>query len=336
MQVLFRKTLNLFVSYPVLWLPFVVAELLTNVLHQLRHLTLRPLLNWFSARHTVFGGESQHLDQAAEAKTRVVEFLLQEGTSYLQAFLTAVALVLTAVLVYMILRGQTSGFAAALSALRDYPRRMGVYALKFWVLGLLFFALIGFPVISLVSAFTNSSPTVWNIVAKSESLLTLPVIAWIMAPIALALVRPADSAPPSSMQKQQARYFWIAVGFIGLLMAWLIDPPLIKLTARLSWQPVLSSLRSLLVESHSVLLYIGLALIAAEEPLPDFPPLGSRIKTFLEPLMPLHFRSCADGEPKSCADGERESCADGEPKSSADGEPKSCADGEPKSCADGS
>jgi hypothetical protein len=304
MQTLFRKTLKLFAAYPILWLPFVCAELLGMGLNSLRHLTLRPLLDWFATRQSVLGGESQHLDRLAEGKTRAVEFLLLQGTNYLTSFLTAVALVLTASLVFMVLRGQKPSIATALSALRDYQRRIAVYALKNWALGLLFLALIGFPVSSLVSAYTSASPTVWNIVAGCEVLLTLPCVAWIMAPIALALLRPADSEPVSPLQKRQARYFWIAVGVVGFALSWVLHPLLNLPTTHLPGQPVLSYLRALLVASPNVLLYIALALIAADEPLPDLPPLGPRIRKTLEPLMPLHFRPSAEGENESSANSE--------------------------------
>jgi hypothetical protein len=309
MQALIRKTVNLFVSYPILWLPFIIAELLDDGLNSLRSLTTKPLIYWFATRHTAFGSEFRDFDKTAENKVLMVSHLLVQGTHYLSALLTATALVLTGALVALVLRGQKPDLATAVSVLRAYPRRIAVYAAKNWALGMLLFALVGFPVSSLLQAYANPTPTVWNIVGKSEALLTLPCYAWIMAPISLAFLRPAGSAAVSPRQRQQARYFSILVGVAGILLSWLLMPLLIKLTAHLPWQPVLFSLGSLLVRPTSVLLYIGLALIAFEESMPDLPPLGPRIKKILEPLMPLHFRS---GQEAASANGENESCVHGE------------------------
>jgi len=314
MQALIRKTLKLFASYPVLWLPFVCAELVGIGLDSLQRLTLKPLLTWFATRHTVFGGEDQVYDQAAQHKAIMASMPLEWGTRYLTFCLSAIALLLTAALVSMILRGQKPDLATAVAeALRAYPRRIAAYALKFWVLSTLLYALVGQPTSFLFKSLPNVTFAVWNVIWGSETLLILLCSAWIMAPISLALLRPADAVPASPLQRQQARFFSIGITVATFLLSRLLDPPILKLIGNIPYRRGIFSVTSLPIQLPNVFLLIALALIASEseEAMPDLPPLGPRIKRALEPLMPLHFRSCPD---TASAEGEQESCADGESK----------------------
>jgi hypothetical protein len=295
MKALFRKTLNLFVTYPVLWLPFVVTELLSIGLSSLHNLARKPLFDWFATRHTAYGGEIHVYDQVAQHKTMMALFPLDWGTHYLVAYLTAGSLVLTAALVAMVLHGEKPDLAPAVADLRRYPRRIAFYALKYWALSLLLYALIVLPTSSLYQSLPNLTLTNWNVIWGSGALLTMLLSAWIMAPISLALLRPADAAPVSSGQKGLARYFSIAVTVAVFLLARLLDPLILKLIGKNTYGHAIFSLTSLPIHLPSVLLLIAIALIASEEPQPDFPPLGPRIRKILEPFMPLHFGPGADG-----------------------------------------
>jgi hypothetical protein len=124
-------------------------------------------------------------------------------------------------------------------------------------------------------------------------LLSMLCTAWIVAPLAIALIRPINAIAVSAERKKLGRNIAMLSGSAAIVLNQLWNLLIIQLIRlmRIShprldgFQPLVS----LVVNLPFLLLFIALTLIAAEDPLEtrsDGTPKTSRL---FEVLMPLHF-----------------------------------------------
>ncbi len=297
MQKLWRKTLELLRKYPILWVPYVCADLLTSCIAGLRHLGTKAVFRWIITKHlhSVLGGDATttNLDHAAIVKTELLSAPLQWLTTYVNACIYVVALVLTTALVAIILRGEKPDLAAALPALRTYPRRILLFALILLALTMVLTAFIGLPLSYVLNVKYLKSQILISVAIVGIELLGMLCSAWIMAPIAVALIRPKDTIAVSAEPKRLARDFAILSGAATIALSQLLSLLIVKLVAASHLVahvlPVIWSLNSLIVNSPFILLFIALALIAAEDSLEIQSDRTPKTRKLFEALMPLHF-----------------------------------------------
>lgn len=290
---LWRKTIELLRKYPILWVPYLCADVATSCLTWLRRLASKAIFHWVATKHlhSVLGGDvvTTNFDYDTMKKALRLSAPLEWVTQYVNACLYVAALILVAVLVAMVLRGEKPDLAAAAPTLRTYSRRILLFALIFCALTLVLTALAILPSNYLLSVKLQQS-RVFLALLIGEELLTTICSAWIMTPIAIALIRPRDAVAVSVERRSLGRRFAVLVGatviglsqLSGLLMTRL--GPISNLG-----QAVLRPLDSLVVNAPCILLFIALALIAAEDPLEIQSVPLPKTRKLLQDLMPLHF-----------------------------------------------
>jgi hypothetical protein len=292
---LWRKIIELFRKYPILWVPYICADLAASGLTSLRHLAGNAIFHWVATRHlhSVLGGDlvTTNPDSAVFKKAMLLAAPLGWATDYVNACLYIAALVLTAALVVTILRSEKPSAAAALPTLRTYLKRILIYALIFCALTLALTDLILLPTSYLLSGRLERSQILLNGTMLGEQLLSLICTAWIMAPLAIALVRPADAAAVSAERKKLGRIAAMLAGAVTIVLEELSALLIIR-HVRFSHfgLAVFNPVNSLVVNSPLILLFIALAVIAAEDPLEIRNGSNPRTPRLLETLMPLHFR----------------------------------------------
>lgn len=261
MKELWRKTTKLFLNYPVLWLPYVCARLLNDLLDSLWHAV--PIFRWLTTttHRSVLGGAPVQVHSAAASSRLWLFSVIELSLRYPNLCLDTVAIVVTAALVAMIVRGEQPRLRAALAELRAYPKRILGYSFKLYLLELVFATFVSYPALRLM----NRMGRVANYaLLEGQFLVGLVLIAWIITPITIRLLRVPGAEPPSADEKRRGRYFIILTGIGAFALSAALFPPLFKLVAlRPSPEYVYASLVSLVLSFPVLLGDIAVALIAA-------------------------------------------------------------------------
>jgi hypothetical protein len=288
MKNLWSKTAFVLRRYPILWAPYAVAMLLTCSLSLFRRFVSNRILPWIATRQveSVLGGNfaPRDFDSVPMQTVRQLRSALEWGTRYVNICIVALALVLTAMMVSVILRGEGPAFAAAGTRLRTYPTRILVYSSKVWLLSLLLSVALWWPIhLSVTNLYKGYS------VSDGLDLLGRLCFAWVMAPIAIKLLRPAESAALPVLDKRLARYIYLATITAEYLMEYLLRP-LVSIPGLYSsnakyaaycFSPLISGL-------PFVFLYVAFALIADPDLQERVVPVEFWLPEWLRSLMPLH------------------------------------------------
>jgi hypothetical protein len=268
MRELSSKAAELFRKNPVLWLPFFCAHLLTSCLVWVRKFATHEILAWIMTKRSVLGGNLGRSDLHSDTIQTIerISFSMQWGTIYVDSCLNAIALVLTAVLLGMIVRSQRPSLATAFAALRYYPERILFYSLKFWLLSVVLDALMAWPASHLLETMPNRIKWILLALTDGQVLLTMLCSAWVMAPIAIRLLRPVDSGIVSAEDKRKGRYFYMLTVAAMFTLSRILFPLVTRLPFNATYERAIVDLASFVVSFLSVLLFIALALLAASDP----------------------------------------------------------------------
>jgi hypothetical protein len=305
MRKLWREAANLFLKYPILWLPAVCAGLLNVSLELLRRAATTQVFYWLSTRPSLLGGAPVHVyGEVAYTRTFWISGLMEWSHRYLTICLDTVALVLTATLVTMIVRGEQPRFRVALAELWNYPRRILGYSFTLYGLVVIFDVFVSLPALRLLHWVTNLTATTEWIRAvnftltRGQSLVSLILFAWIITPVTIRLLRAPGAEPPSSDEKKLGRYLVILTGAGALALYAALSPLLFKLVALRPFpEQVYALLFSLALSfPFTVLRVISVALVAAGgnwnlgEPSPH-----RNWRQLVHVFMPLHFDNHEEG-----------------------------------------
>jgi len=266
MQELIRKSLKLFGSFPILWLPFVCAQLCALGLTQMRMAVLKQALQWGAATHSVLAPHVSDLTAASGTEVRLIAAVLGGTVSYVTLCLETTAMVLTAFLVFKILKRQRPNLAVAVTQLRAYPARILWYSFLLFALATILNLLVGIPVLFLSHKLSSGSSFQTQLF-RGEYLVVSLFSAWIIAPIALALLRPRDASVVSPLEKERARYTLVLATAVVIGVGLIFDPIVARLTEGLAHQQALVSQQTLVslvlivLKTPYVWSFIALALI---------------------------------------------------------------------------
>jgi len=286
MPELIRKTLKMLKLYPILWVPFVAAYLCTLGLLWLTRIAIVHLRLWSVATHSVLAPNLPSFDAAAGSRAEILSGVLQLVVSYISISIGTVALVLTAILVGLILHESRSNMADAVAGLRAYPNRILWYSFLLFAL-FQAYRFLFLPGTYLTINHAPGSP-VSSMIIFGEALVSAFCTAWIMAPIALALLRPANADPVSADQKMLGRYCFLLAGLTTFALSSLFDPWIGKLTEHFAYREAVFSFASLLFHIPELLSYLALALIVSEVPTVIWPTGPSKLEEFFKRVRPLH------------------------------------------------
>lgn len=289
-----RRTIAILRAYPVLWAPYVVATVLAYCLDLLRHVAERRIVYWEFSRQvpSVLGGNFSRrpFDASAMETVHRLRSVLVWAVHYVNISIFAVAMVLTAMLAYASLCNEQPAFAFAAARLTSYPKRILVYAAKAWFLMLVLNAILYWPIY--LPAFHLSWGSLGFVVlSRGLSLLDQLCFAWILAPVALRLLRPAAAPASSIEEKKLARNIFMLTVVAYEAISTILDSLVIKL--HLAQQPAVDAafqIAGLIANAPYVPLYVALALIAYPEMAKNAPQRNSRLRGLMGSLMPLHFR----------------------------------------------
>jgi hypothetical protein len=294
MKSLGRKTAFLLRRHRILWAPYAVAMILTCSLSLLRGFVIDRILLWIASRQieSVLGGNfsSRGFDSVPIETLRRFNSALAWGTDYVSNCIDAAALVLTAILVGVILRGEGPALACAGARLRIYPKRILIYSWKEWFLRLVLSAVLDWPIhLSVTKLYRGYSAS------DGLDLLGRLCFAWVMAPIAINLLRPANAGALSIQDKRLARYIYMLAVTTRYLLEYL-QRPLVSVPGLYSSNAKYAAyyFSPLIAGLPFVFLYIAFALIADPDLQDRIAPVDFRLPVWLRSLMPLHFEARKD------------------------------------------
>ena len=295
---LWRGTAKLFLKYPILWLPFICAHLADYGFNWLRGQAAWQIVKWFATWHSVLGASGIAASEASNARALRIVSILGSGLQYVEICIGAIALVMTAFLVAMILRRQRPDLKAATAELRNYPKRILGYSLKYWCLDLVLMLLVTGPAYRLTMSPSSSSRPLIFLHLHAQLVMKVPVVAgiiitvWIMTPIAIRLLRPLNAAPLTAVEKRLGRYFAMLAALAAYLFGALLFPLELILLKPLpgAAQRAAEDLLGFVLSFPNLLAMIAISLLAIGgdwqigEVFPRF-----HFREFLRTLMPLHF-----------------------------------------------
>jgi hypothetical protein len=245
------------------------------------------ILHWASATHSVLAPNANGFPEASLAKVRLAAALLGITFKYTNLCLDTTGMVLTAVLVFMVLRGQKPNLFMAVNRLRSYPARVLWYSFLLFALSTVLSILVDIPVFLVSNKLGQGSPYSAQLL-HGEVLVTALLSAWIMAPLAVALLRTAKAAALSTAEKEQARYSLVLTTAVVIALSLIFDPWVFSVTAGLHSQSTIVPLALIVLKFPYVMAFVALALIAGVDSQEDGPVMPSRLKEFFKGLMPMH------------------------------------------------
>jgi len=289
MQKLLRKTVNVFLRYPILWLPYICAYLLQNCLGWLRSLARKEILAWGMTGYSVFGGPGIPFSNASGTVNAIrLNQVLECGVDYIYAWIWAMALVVTAILVAMIFRSEPLAWRNVAVAARGYLKRALGYSAKLWVLSMALMALASVSAIFLTMPTANRPASLTLLYTEIKIVVGIFCYGWIMAPLSIRLLRPVDAQPVTAVEKQLGRYSIICAAIAAHVLGALLHPALQALaqTSKIA-QTLEVDLIHPVLSFPTLLALIAIGLIAiGSEPLVDNSTPRVDVRKYLRALMP--------------------------------------------------
>lgn len=291
---LVRKTALILRTHPILWAPYIIAAILTSGLDWLRRLASSHILQWALTRQieSVQGGifSPRVFERVSILTIMRLRSALLWGVHFVDICIYAIALVFTAILAGAILRGERPVFAATAPRLRGFSMRILAYSAKIWVLMLVLYLALDWP-FYLPDVAQHLSHRAFSALSIGIGLLHSLCYAWVMAPLAIRLLRPANPMPLSNAERKLARSIAIFAALADELILRALDP-LVSLSGihAQAANEALYSLVVLVAALPYVFLYVAFALIADPELQSREVPDDSSLVKLLRSLMPLHFQ----------------------------------------------
>ncbi|MGP8270899.1 MAG: hypothetical protein ACLQLH_12575 [Terracidiphilus sp.] len=264
MKDLLFKTWNLFRKHPILWVPYIAAELLAIGLWRLRGLAEKEIFRWFTTRHSALGDfVTPNLDHATLAKASLAYAPVGFVTMFIVVFLFVIAMVATAQMVNAVARDQRPELNKSLNGIASRWPEILKFAFKFLFTWLLLFSVTVWILAVLVNEMHQSElPTsLW--VSSIEAIFITFCMARFLTPAVIRLLRSPNLEPVSVMVRRLGTILALLVisieGLLGIITQpvdarLMIDIPAVREAVIL--------LTKLAVNIPYVLLFIGLALLA--------------------------------------------------------------------------
>jgi hypothetical protein len=274
MQGLWSKILELIREHPILWLPFVIADLTTFFLNWLQKSVTSWIYHWLLTQHnhSVLGGDYQtlNMDQFARLKAALLSTPLVWGNYYLHTCLYTTSFVITAAFVCCVQDQKKPSFAEVQSLLRQKYRRLLLFALKLfgiYFLGSIIFMSIPMFLFKSILIGDNFDATAFGSVLD---ILTSVCVAWILTPAGIRLIQAPLSESISSESIKQGRTFAILAAVASVLISYFVMRAEASFSTSSAFDPmfhhmVISPLLSLFVALPYMLLWIAFSLLAAEQ-----------------------------------------------------------------------
>ena len=285
MQKLCGKVVELLRKHPILWLPYIAADLLAIFLWHLRRLAEKRILHWFTTGHSALEGDIR----AALAKASIAYAPIGIVAIVAVVSLFVGALVATAVIVDSIEREQRPDGRMILAILVARWRRILLFALRFLItVGVLVGGIVGLSYYFLSLAHRQELITSFWFLAGGM-LIGVGCTGWLVVPAAIRLVGGA-TALVSVQTRNQGTILAVLAAEAGAALGFFV--PKLEASMLLNWRwenNVLSVFNSIIANAPDELLFIALALLAADLSPEVDDKKDSKIRELLPVLMPMHL-----------------------------------------------
>lgn len=295
---LLRKSIELLRDAPVLWLPYLVAELMSIGLWRLWGVVRTSIFHWFTMHQSVLGGETPvpSTDYSALANASLVAIPIGFVTVFAIAFLFVVAFMTTERMVDAINRKQKMDARGILAGLAQRWGRI----LLFSLLCLTTFGFFAVGAAALLLLILRLAHRPFLPVPPIFELGLLPIFVgcatWVLMPMAIRLLRADKTVVPSRTRNFGAATAALVVE-AGALLGEILSKAeeTVQLETQLEWS-MLRTFNAVVANAPDVLLFVVVALLAADYSLGTEGAGRPKVRALLRTLMPLHYREMKDPE----------------------------------------
>jgi hypothetical protein len=266
MKELWKATFELFRRHLVLWVPCLIAVVLTLVLGKLETAGIHLLLTDFGTQRSALGGlvpstDPARVQQLAMMIVTPVGLLKQ----FLEVCLFVAALTATKSLVQTILEEKRPDMAASLHGIRlRYPEvlLLSIKYMAMWgVLGGMLVVLASSPLTS--ERFHEFALS--KVFVNVFGLLSEGCVAWLLVPATIRLLRAPGSPVISSHERRIGVVFAVASAAASLALQFLIGKAETTLVLDLPWEgEAVAVVNAVFVNMPNVMLFITLSLLAIQ------------------------------------------------------------------------
>jgi hypothetical protein len=293
MKKLCDRVAELLREHPILWLPYIAADILAICLWRLRGLAEKGIFHWFTTItvHSVLGGDIAlpRRDSATLARASIAYAPIGFATIIAVVCLFVASLLVTAAMVDSIEREQRLDAREILARIAVRWRRILLFALRFLITVGVFIAgitLLSYYLLFLVHR-QELITSFWLVAGLM--LIGVGCTAWLVIPAAMRLLR-GETASVSAQIRNQGTILAILAAETGLGIGFLIQKLEVSIMLNSRWEiTALSVFNSVIANAPDALLFIALALLAAELSRESDSNEGSKICELLPLLMPLHY-----------------------------------------------
>lgn len=301
---LLRKSIDLLRWNPILWMPYLVAQLLAIGLWKIWGILRTDIFQWFTTSHSVLGGTVPDMDHSALASASLVAIPIGLATVFAIVCFFVCALMTTAGIVEAISQEQKVDVRQILVGLVPRWRR----GLLFSVVVLLvsgaclavvvasdFFILYFLhgpdylqyrPDLSAASISTFGFTTLW-----------MGCTGWLLMPMAIRLLRLDRTVQVSSRTRNLGTAVVVLVAVAGVALGLILHRAERPIFLDTQWEfTALGIFNSIVANAPDALLFVALALLAREHSEAVGNGQGILFGRFKKTLMPLHFPEEKDPE----------------------------------------
>jgi len=285
-------------KHPILWLPYIAADFLAICVWRLRGLAEKGIFHWFTTSHSVLGGDialPRH-DSGTLARASITYAPIGFATIIAVVCLFVAAFVATAEIVDSIEREQRPDAREILSKLAAHWRRILLFALRFLVtVGVTVGGTAGLSYYLLSLAHRQDLLTSFWLLA-GVLLIGVGCTGWLLMPAAIRLLGGGATVLVSTQTRNRGTILAIIAAETGAALGFFVPKLEASMLLNSRWEfTMLSVFNSVVANAPDALLFIALALLAAEFSRENGGEEGSKILELLPLLMPLHFGK--GGEP---------------------------------------
>lgn len=292
MIALLRKTAGILGKNPMLWLPYVVADLLAVGLWRLRGIAQRSIFQWFMMRHSVLGGNVvvPDTDHSALAKASITYAPVGLSTIFAVACLFVAALLMTAGVVDAIGREHKLDVSELWAGIVPRWRRGLMFSAAFLCAFGFFAAVVIGPTFYALLLLHRQELYTSSLLISGTMAVIAGCTAWLVMPMAIRLLRAARTVPVSVTVRNHGAVVAVLAGEAGIALGIILQKAEAQMTFDSRWElTALSVFNSIVANAPFAFLFVALALLAADpsEEVED----EKGVRKLLQILAPLHFRS---------------------------------------------
>jgi hypothetical protein len=292
MQKLCGRVAELLREHPILWLPYLSADLLAIGIWWLRGVTETGIIHWFRTSHSALAGGAAFPRDNYEVLNKALFAVAPIAVASVIAivWLFVAAILATDAMVGSVGREQRPNFREMLADLAARWWRALLFALRL----LLTFAVfaVGTVALSFYLLYLLHRRDLFTAHWLSTGLMLLSAgpVAWLVMPAAMRLIGGGAAVHASARTRNQGTILVILAVGIGIALGFILPKMEPWRLFNSQWEiTAVSVFNSFVVNAPFAVFFVALAVLAGGLSLEGDGERGSRIRDFLRLLIPLHF-----------------------------------------------